>query len=81
MEGVHRESAEAILAGDSLPEAYRSSPDFFKLGYGGQIKLMPQAFDYVPGKFLPFLYRNIFSSEDRNRSIYSALDRVRRRIG
>lgn len=81
MEGVHRESAEAILAGASLPDEYRSSPDFFKLGYGGQIKLMPKAYDYIPGKLSHKIYRTTFSSEGRNQSFYSKFDRVRRRIG
>lgn len=81
MEGVHRESAEAILSGSSLPDEFRSSPDFFKLGYGGQVKLMPLAYDYIPGKLLPKLYRKIFASEVQNQSFYSALDRIRRSIG
>lgn len=81
MEGIHRESAQAILDGASLPEAFRSSPDFFKLGFGGQVLLMPLAYDYVPAPVLNKLYRAIFSSEARKRGIYSSLDRIRRRIG
>ena len=81
MEGIHRQSAEAILAGLSLPDEYRRSPDFFKLGFGGQIMLLPQAYDYVPGKHLNMLYHKFFANDDRKNSLYSALDRVRRRIG
>ena len=81
MGGIRRQSAEAILAGSSLPDESRSSPDFFKLGFGGQIKLMPQSYDYVPGKSLNKLYHKFFDNDDRKESFYSAFDRVRRRIG
>jgi peptidoglycan pentaglycine glycine transferase (the first glycine) len=81
MEGIHRASAMAVLAGSSLPEEHRRSPDFFKLGYGGQVILLPLAYDYVPNSIINRIYRNVFSSDERKESIHSAVDRIRRRIG
>jgi lipid II:glycine glycyltransferase (peptidoglycan interpeptide bridge formation enzyme) len=81
MEGIHRESAQAVLEGSSLPIEYRSSPDFFKLGYGGQVSLMPLAYDYVPNPLLNWIYRSVFRSDERKESIHATLDRIRRRFG
>jgi lipid II:glycine glycyltransferase (peptidoglycan interpeptide bridge formation enzyme) len=81
MEGIHRGCAQAVLAGSSIPEEYRSSPDFFKLGYGGQVILLPLAYDYVPNSILNGIYRIVFRSNERKESIHSAIDRIRRGIG
>jgi len=81
MEGIHRKSALAVLEGSSLPEERRKSPDFFKLGYGGQVILMPMAYDYVPNPIINSIYRIVFGSDERKESLHSAIDRIRRRIG
>jgi lipid II:glycine glycyltransferase (peptidoglycan interpeptide bridge formation enzyme) len=44
-EGIDRGGALAMLSGYPLPESLQHSPDFFKLGFGGQVILYPDAYD------------------------------------
>jgi lipid II:glycine glycyltransferase (peptidoglycan interpeptide bridge formation enzyme) len=81
MEGIHRKGAQAILGGSSLPKEFRNSPDFFKLGFGGNVILLPLAYDYVSNSIINRIYRAVFNSDERKESIHSAIDRIRRRIG
>jgi len=81
MEGIHRGCAQAVLAGASIPEEYRHSPDFFKLGFGGQVVLFPLAYDFVPNAFANRIYRTVFGSDGRRESVHAAVDRIRRRVG
>lgn len=60
MEGIDREGAESILQGNYLPEQLRYSPDFFKIGFGGQIVLYPLAYRLVSGR----LFRSIYQTTD-----------------
>jgi peptidoglycan pentaglycine glycine transferase (the first glycine) len=60
MEGVDPEGARAVLNDQSLPEELRDSPDFFKMGFGGQVVLMPLAHDYFYNSVLRWGYRLFF---------------------
>jgi len=62
MEGIDPASARAVLNGQSLPEELRDSPDFFKLGFGGQVVLNPPAYDYFYNSVLRWTYRLFFRS-------------------
>jgi len=81
MEGINREGAEQILSGGSLPEELRSTPDFFKLGYGGCVTLMPQSYHFVPSPLWRWPYHQVFGLEGRNPAIQGAVERYRRRFG
>jgi lipid II:glycine glycyltransferase (peptidoglycan interpeptide bridge formation enzyme) len=81
MEGINREGAELMLSGESLPEELRHTPDFFKLGYGGSITLMPQSYYFVPSRLLRWPYHQVFGLEGRSPAIQDAVERYRRRFG
>ena len=81
MEGINREGAELTLSGQSLPEALRHTPDFFKLGYGGSVTLFPQSYYFVPSRLWRWPYHKIFGLEGRSPAIQDALERYRRRFG
>jgi hypothetical protein len=81
MEGIDRKGAELILSGESLPEELRRTPDFFKLGYGGCVTLMPQSYYFVPNPLWRWPYHQIFGLDGRNPKIQEAVERYRRRFG
>jgi peptidoglycan pentaglycine glycine transferase (the first glycine) len=81
MEGIDRQGAELMLSGEPLPEELRHTPDFFKLGYGGAVTLMPQAYCFVPSLLWRWPYHLLFGSKKRLPAIKEALERYRRRFG
>ncbi|MBE0681813.1 MAG: peptidoglycan bridge formation glycyltransferase FemA/FemB family protein [Anaerolineales bacterium] len=56
-EGIDVDGAKAILAGNSLPESIQHSPDFLKLGFGGQVVLYPPAYDMVYNPVFQWIYK------------------------
>jgi peptidoglycan pentaglycine glycine transferase (the first glycine) len=81
LEGINRTSASNILQGIPLDEEMKDSYTFFKLGYGGQVVLFPQAYDYVNHPFMRWSYQKIFSAHGQSTNTYERLDRFRRRFG
>jgi lipid II:glycine glycyltransferase (peptidoglycan interpeptide bridge formation enzyme) len=51
-EGINREGAQAFLETGSLPEKFHHTPDFLKYGFGGQVTLFPEAYEYIPNPLL-----------------------------
>jgi lipid II:glycine glycyltransferase (peptidoglycan interpeptide bridge formation enzyme) len=45
LEGISESVAQAIVAGDGVPESGRRGPTNFKLGLGGDVVLLPRAYD------------------------------------
>jgi peptidoglycan pentaglycine glycine transferase (the first glycine) len=81
MEGINREGAELTLSGQSLPEALRHTPDFFKLGYGGSVTLLPRSYYFVPGLLWRWPYSKIFGLKGHGPAIQETFERYRRRFG
>jgi len=61
MEGIDPDSARALLNGGHLPTAAHETPDFLKIGFGGQVVLNPVAYDYVYNPVLRSAYRVVSS--------------------
>ncbi len=80
-EGINRGGAELIVTGQPLPEDLHHTPDFFKVGFGGQVTLLPKSFELIPNPLLRWPYRKIFGKTDRGLAAYGFLDRFRRRFG
>jgi lipid II:glycine glycyltransferase (peptidoglycan interpeptide bridge formation enzyme) len=80
-EGLDLSTARAVLKNGSLPESRRSSPDFFKLGFGGQVTLYPEAYDHVYVPVVSWLYRCVAPKTGGGARLYRMLDRYRRRFG
>jgi lipid II:glycine glycyltransferase (peptidoglycan interpeptide bridge formation enzyme) len=58
-EGIDQSGARAILAGEALPAELQHSPDFLKLGYGGQVVLYPPAFEMIRNPLARWVYKKI----------------------
>lgn len=79
LEGINPMGAEMVLNGESLPESLQHSPDFFKLGFGGQVVLYPRAYDQVYNPILRWAYRKA-SPKTGGESVASrVLDQLRKR--
>lgn len=79
-EGIDRQGAELMLCGLPLPEELQHSPDFFKLGYGGKVILMPQTCYFVPLSIMRWPYHEIFKQKDHKPIIQQQFEHLRRRF-
>lgn len=60
--GINPEGAKAILSGNKLPDTIRNSPEYIKYGFGGEIKLSPPAYDYLPNPLFNLIYRPLMGT-------------------
>ncbi len=58
--GINPKAARAIIQGEPLPDAMKQTFTFFKLGFGGQVTLAPNAYDYVHNPVLRWGSRTVF---------------------
>ena len=61
--GLDAEAAKAVQQGDPLPEDLKSTTAFFKLGFGGEPRILSQAHIYINNPFLKYLYSHFFSRQ------------------
>lgn len=59
-DGVKWEAAEALANDQPIPDSAKKSASYFKLGFGGQPVLFPQAHVYIYNPVLRFGYTSIF---------------------
>ena len=64
-DGVKWEAAEALLNKQAVSESVKKSPSYFKLGFGGQPRLFPEATAYVYNPILRFGYTSLFPKLSR----------------
>lgn len=72
-EGITQQAAQAVLRGEPLPDSLMQSVTSFKLGFGGQVALYPQAYDYVYNPLLRYGYNTVFPKIEHS----SAVKKVR----
>lgn len=80
-EGIGRKLATKIINGIEVDNRMDDSYSLIKLGYGGQVILFPQAYDYIENPLLRWAYQKIFSNPKRASDIFASLDRIRRQFG
>jgi lipid II:glycine glycyltransferase (peptidoglycan interpeptide bridge formation enzyme) len=56
LEGIEREAAKAILAGQPLPQSLIETPTAYKVRLGGQVRLSPEAFCYISNPVFRMVY-------------------------
>jgi peptidoglycan pentaglycine glycine transferase (the first glycine) len=78
-EGIDPMGAKAVLKGESLPESLQHSPDFFKLGFGGQVVLYPEAYDRIHNPILRWAYRKASPRIGGQSGASRLMDRLRKR--
>jgi hypothetical protein len=59
MMGVDGELARKIERGEALSEKEKNNPSFFKMGFGGEARPLPQPYDFLPNGLLRFAYRHL----------------------
>jgi hypothetical protein len=59
-EGLPRTIAEAVLRGEGLPEENRQSPASYKLGYGGDVRILPDALAYFSNPLIRCGHRVVY---------------------
>ena len=80
-EGIDRRGAEIMVSRQPLPEELQHSPDFMKLGFGGQVVLLPTSIEFITNPLFRWLSRKVFGNTKRGPALYDLFDRVRRRFG
>jgi lipid II:glycine glycyltransferase (peptidoglycan interpeptide bridge formation enzyme) len=78
LEGIDIGGAKAILAGNSLPEFLQHSPDFLKLGFGGQVVLYPPAYDMVYNPVFRWIYHKASPKVGGHSIPSQVMDRLRK---
>ena len=58
--GIDPEVARALVCGKSFTDGSRQGLTSFKLGFGGQITLFPEAYEYIPNPILRLAYTRVF---------------------
>jgi len=60
LEGIDPQLAEAIVDGRCSPDALPRSLTSFKVGFGGQVELLPKCYEYVYNPLLRWSYARLF---------------------
>jgi len=75
--GFEKEAAKIIAAGGEPPEEIRNSASQFKLGFGGEVRLLPRAQWRVSPKPLGLLQDQMAMAVQRFRPLHSVVVRLR----
>jgi lipid II:glycine glycyltransferase (peptidoglycan interpeptide bridge formation enzyme) len=59
LEGIDPTAVRALERGEKLPNALRQTPTFYKLGWGGQARLLPQTYCYLFNPLLRIAYNKV----------------------
>lgn len=59
-DGIEPDAARAVLAGGDLPGSAVDSVTRFKLGFNGDVVLLPETLSYVPNRVLRFGYQRLY---------------------
>jgi peptidoglycan pentaglycine glycine transferase (the first glycine) len=78
-EGIDLEGARAVVKGEPLPEQLLHSYTFFKLQFGGQVVLLPLAYEYIQNPVLAWVYYHIAPKVMKSNAFNWVLDRIRKR--
>ena len=77
LEGIKEEAADSLLKGEPLSDAMRHTSSFFKIGFGGEIKKLPPAYDYIPNPLLKWGYTKILPKIKNSSFMTGLLERIR----
>ncbi len=77
LEGIELAAATELLAGRPLPQAMQGTVTSFKLGFGGEVVAMPQAYVHLPSKTLRWAYSEVYPRVVDNRSFKRIVKRLR----
>lgn len=55
-EGIDPDAAKKVIQGEPIPNSATQSVTRFKIGFGGQILLLPDTYNYIDSRFLNWSY-------------------------
>jgi lipid II:glycine glycyltransferase (peptidoglycan interpeptide bridge formation enzyme) len=79
LEGIDVEAAKTLLRGSTLPDAAKQSWFYYKLQYGGQVTLFPNAYVYVCNPALRGIFNRVFPKVEHWSVLHTFLHRLRTR--
>jgi lipid II:glycine glycyltransferase (peptidoglycan interpeptide bridge formation enzyme) len=59
LEGLEPRLARTVASGDPVPDRARQTPDWFKLGFGGSVVLLPASYEFVYAPTLGWAHRMV----------------------
>ncbi len=81
-EGIDPKAARAVLQGEPLPDSRLQVADRmvtrYKLGFGGQVTLLPGAYDYIYHPFLRWAYREVLPKIEHRPTVAKIRKRLMR---
>ena len=77
--GVPRALAQAVLAGENVRKQEKYRVAFYKLGFGGQVELFPEAAGYVYSPVLRKLWANVSGSTSLVTMLRTAMNTLKSR--
>ena len=80
-EGIDVSVARALVAGSDVASNTMPSVTAFKLGFGGEIRIAPQAYERIVGRLLRVLYRNTVRPVTRHVAFRKTVSGLRTRGG
>jgi lipid II:glycine glycyltransferase (peptidoglycan interpeptide bridge formation enzyme) len=78
-EGINRQGALAWLQNGELPEQYRHTPDFLKYGYGGEVAILPEAYENSFNPLISLAMKNLKLHVNDQSWSSKFVDRIRKR--
>jgi lipid II:glycine glycyltransferase (peptidoglycan interpeptide bridge formation enzyme) len=75
-EGIDAQAARAIMEGESLPEGLAHTVTRFKLGFGGQVVLCPEPYEFIYNRALRWTYAAVY----RKIANWSVMENVLNRL-
>jgi peptidoglycan pentaglycine glycine transferase (the first glycine) len=76
-DGIERDAAEAVLNGHPVPAEAVESVTRFKLGFGGEVVLLPAARTYLPNRPLRWVHDVVYPRISELRSVKRLVRRLR----
>jgi lipid II:glycine glycyltransferase (peptidoglycan interpeptide bridge formation enzyme) len=79
LEGIALRAAQAVLAGEPLPDSARQSVTSFKLGFGGRVVVLPPAYEDLYNPALRWGYTRLYPRVRDHRAVRRHVKRIRTR--
>lgn len=76
-DGIDLDVARLLVQGEPFPNSAIQSVTRFKLGFGGDVYLFPEAYSYVYHPWLRWAYKTVFPRVANSRGVEIVLDRLR----
>ena len=76
-DGIERDAAEAVLNGEPVPSEAVESVTRFKLGFGGEVVLLPAARTYVHNRYLRWVHDAVYPRISKRRFAKRLVRRLR----